>query len=352
MDWHPKRPILLDDKGTPTNKADDVWVTFTIIDGLANNWIRAIAVDASGTKWIGTWGGGLSYFNDNGTPTDKNDDTWVTFTTSDGLADNYIFAVTIESSGGKWIGTDYHLSYLDDKGTPTVQTDDTWTTFTKLDGCADQSIYSIEIDTSGRKWIGTLSGLSFFDDYGTPTSKADDTWITFSTSDGLAGEIVGDISIDTSGAKWLGTQSGISYLDDHGTPTNKADDTIVIFTMDDGLAYLEPSYSVAIDSTGNKWFGTPFRSDLCCLNDNGTPTNKSDDKWTTYTSSDGLIGGDIQAIVTDSSGGKWIGSDLGISYCPQLESSQILEIATPVKVIISEGDYAQIQLPVHGCYMQ
>ena len=308
--------FFLDDNNTPKDKTDDTWTTFTTIDGLANNWIRALAIDMSGAKWIGTYGGGLSYIDDNGTPTDQNDDTWVTFTESDGLDYDYIMSVAIDAAGGKWIGTGNYMSFLDDKGTPTNKADDTWTNFTKLDGLADQLVYSIDFDTSGKKWIGNIGGANFFDDNGTPTSKADDTWTTFSTADGLAGPVVGDIGIDSSNAKWIGTQDGITYLDDHGTPANKTDDTVIVFTMADGLTYDEPSWSVVIDLAGNKWLGTVFSSDVCCLNDNGTPTNKTDDIWTIYTPSDGLSGGAIRSIVIDSSGGKWIGSASGISYCP------------------------------------
>ena len=45
--------------------------------------VYEIAIDAAGGKWIGT-GDGVLYLDDNGTPTKKTDDTWISFTTATG----------------------------------------------------------------------------------------------------------------------------------------------------------------------------------------------------------------------------------------------------------------------------
>ena len=36
--------------------------------GMPDNWVRAIAIDGNGTKWIGTFGGGLAAYNEDGIP--------------------------------------------------------------------------------------------------------------------------------------------------------------------------------------------------------------------------------------------------------------------------------------------
>ena len=309
----------LDDNGTPTNKADDIWTTFTTTDGLSNNLVLAVGIEASGRKWFETYGGGVSCLDDNGTPTNKTDDVWTTFTTTDGLINNYVRVVAIDASGGKWFGaTGDGVSYLDDNGTPSNKADDTWTSFTVADGLADQYVDAIAIDASGGKWFGTLDWVNYFDDNGTPSNKADDTWITFDTSDGLASAGIPDIQIDQSGGKWFGQAGGgavggVSYLDDNGTPTDKADDNWMTFTPADGLASNVVA-AVAIDSSGGKWFGHEGDG-LSYLNDNGTPIEKSDDIWTTYKYIDGLIYG-AGAIAIDVSDGKWIGGGGGVHYLP------------------------------------
>jgi ligand-binding sensor domain-containing protein len=97
-----------------------------------------------------------------------------------------VYAVGIDPSGGKWFGTEQGVSFLDDKGTPAEKTDDTWTTFTATDGLADNLVNVVVIDPSGGKWFGTNGGVSYLEDNGTPAEKTDDTWITFTTTDGLA----------------------------------------------------------------------------------------------------------------------------------------------------------------------
>jgi len=44
--------------------AEGTWTTYTTEDGLANNWIWSIAVDDDNVKWFGTFGGGVSSFDE------------------------------------------------------------------------------------------------------------------------------------------------------------------------------------------------------------------------------------------------------------------------------------------------
>lgn len=64
---------------------------------LPSNNIYTITIDSSGTKWIGTYGGGLASFD--GT-------NWTVYDTSNsGLLSNNIQAIAIDANGNKWIGT-------------------------------------------------------------------------------------------------------------------------------------------------------------------------------------------------------------------------------------------------------
>ncbi|MBA7686768.1 hypothetical protein ES703_95226 [subsurface metagenome] len=126
---------------------------------MGDNQVQAIAIDASGCKWFCTGGGGVSYLDDNGTPTNKTDDTWVTFTELDGLQSDWIEAIAIDASGGKWLGAGY-VSYLDDNGTPTNKGDDNVTIFSTYD--APFVVQAIAIDASGGKWFGSsYRGVSY-----------------------------------------------------------------------------------------------------------------------------------------------------------------------------------------------
>jgi len=59
------------------------WTTYTEEDGLADNSVYAIAVDADGTLWFGT-ADGVSRFDGQ---------TWTTYTEEDGLASNWVYAI-------------------------------------------------------------------------------------------------------------------------------------------------------------------------------------------------------------------------------------------------------------------
>ena len=91
------------------------YIQFTTTDGLTDNDVRAIAVEAGdgGERllWFGTYGRGVSVLKGGGTPLDKDDDmrtTYTTDTTDDGLASNRIWAIIVEHMDDEdrlWFGT-------------------------------------------------------------------------------------------------------------------------------------------------------------------------------------------------------------------------------------------------------
>ena len=65
--------------------------------GLPANYVSSIAIDGNGTKWIGTFYGGLAAFD--GT-------NWTVYNESNsGLPENAVLAIAIDGNGIKWIGT-------------------------------------------------------------------------------------------------------------------------------------------------------------------------------------------------------------------------------------------------------
>ena len=92
------------DKGlclhTSKNTRED-WVTYTKADGLADDFVRAIAEDPGGVKWIGT-NNGVSSFNGG---------IWKTYRTADGLAGNTVYAIAVDFDGSIWFATDQGVSH-------------------------------------------------------------------------------------------------------------------------------------------------------------------------------------------------------------------------------------------------
>ena len=68
-----------------------------LIPVLPDNPVVSIAIDGSGKKWIATYGGGLTKYDDT---------NWTVYNESNsGLPDNFIFSLAIDGNGNKWIGT-------------------------------------------------------------------------------------------------------------------------------------------------------------------------------------------------------------------------------------------------------
>jgi ligand-binding sensor domain-containing protein len=82
-------------------------------------------------------------------------------------------------------------------------------------------------------------------------SKFDNTnWTSYNTSNsGLANNRVIAIAIDASGNKWFGTEGGVSKFDNAKWTTYN--------TSNSGLTDYHV-YAIAIDTSGNKWFGTLY----------------------------------------------------------------------------------------------
>ncbi|MEE8391039.1 MAG: two-component regulator propeller domain-containing protein, partial [Anaerolineae bacterium] len=72
------------------DRTDGSYVKYTTADGLADNDVRAVAIDGAGHLWFGTGGGGVSKFDGN---------TWTTYTTADGLAHNWVYDIAIDGAG-------------------------------------------------------------------------------------------------------------------------------------------------------------------------------------------------------------------------------------------------------------
>jgi len=141
------------------NLEDGTYKKFTTTDGLANNIVRNVMIDSKSNIWFGTDGGGVSKYD--GT-------TWTTYTTEDGLADNIVLGIAEDSEGNLWFVT---------WGGGVCKFDgDNWTTYTSAEGLALNLVHSVFEDSEGNFWFGTERGVSKFD--GT-------TWTTYNTKDGL-----------------------------------------------------------------------------------------------------------------------------------------------------------------------
>ena len=164
------------------SRYQESWVNFTN----ANN-VSRLALEGN-YIWAVSYGGVVRW--------NINTGEYIKYITADGLIDNDVRSIAIDSEGNKWFGTTEGVSKF--YGT-------NWTTYTTSDGLAENRVNSIAIDLEGNKWFGTTEGVSKFD--GT-------NWTNYTTSDGLAENWVVSIAIDSYGNKWFGTGGGVSFLGD------------------------------------------------------------------------------------------------------------------------------------------
>lgn len=107
------------------------------------NYVVALAVDAAGVVWAGTWGGGLSRF-------DGRD--WKRYTVADGLPGNHVFMLHIDRAGQLWIGTNNGLARMGPDGRFKV--------LTTQDGLFNNTVFSMATGADGTMWIGSFGGVA------------------------------------------------------------------------------------------------------------------------------------------------------------------------------------------------
>lgn len=279
------------------------WHNYDVSNGLANNYVQAILIDKNGTKWFGTYGGGLTKYDGV---------NWITYTVNDGLVCDYIRSIKADTIGNLWIGTDGGVSKFDGVN---------WLNYTTFNGLSNNLVYAIEIDKEGNKWFATNKGVSMFND-------AD--WIIYSTDNGLVNNIVTAIEIDALNNKWFGTWGGgiskfednnwVSYNQANYVNTIKAENngdiwigTATGLKKFDGNSWTNYStingsdpngvYAIESDFLGNKWFGTIA----------GGVFKFDGQAFVNYDMNDGLISDLVNTLAVDKDGNVWVGTDSGVS---------------------------------------
>lgn len=107
------------------------------------NYIIALAVDAQGAVWAGTWGGGLSRFDGK---------TWTQYTVAEGLPGNHVFMLHLDPKGVLWIGTNGGLAR--------AKTGGGFEVMTTQDGLFDNAVFSMATAGDGTRWVGSYGGVA------------------------------------------------------------------------------------------------------------------------------------------------------------------------------------------------
>ena len=274
--------------------------TFTRDDGLANEYVFAIFVDADGYKWFGTNAGGVTRY--------KAGDfrTWFPM---HGLADYWIYSFDQQSDGTLWIGTWAGVTRV----APGTEERTNY-----VEELVNEWVYGIAVDGQQRVWFATEGGVSMYDgedwrawthDDGLGAANQED--LQPSTNTGLGTRSRHDLGVmrggeptynpnyvfsvhdDPDGVIWAGTWGGGVARFDGESWTN--------FTRADGLAG-NIVYSIAQGPDGVFWFGT----------DRGL-SRYDGQSWHTYDTRSGLVDDHVYAIALAPDGDVWVGTRGGVA---------------------------------------
>jgi hypothetical protein len=168
-------------------------------------WYFSLAIDGSGTKWVGsTSSGGLMYFNEKGTLNKTSDDICGIIQTSSypNLPANQQNCVVVDKNDVLWIGTPYGLGSIYNPSSviygqkPIVRS---------IKALNQQKVNDIYVDAVNNKWVATNDGIWILN------SDASDSVIHINMQNSplptnLINSIVGD---ENNGTIYIGTDFGL-----------------------------------------------------------------------------------------------------------------------------------------------
>ena len=249
---------------------------------------REMVQDSFGDWWIST-GGGVARFSGVKTLEDLARVRPRIYTTKDGLADDNVNRIFVDSRGDIWVGS-YHPPVTLARWERATQT---WRRFGEADGMPPNNWPNrFAEDRAGNLWLGMHEGGA--------VRWRNGKFEYFGSESGLPVELVQGIHVDVNGRLWLGTQGrGAARCDN----PNAEQPRFVSYSINDGLAS-NVVRSFAEDRWGRVYITHAHGVDRLEL---------MSGKLKHFTVDDGLVGGEVMAAFTDAQGTLWFGSREGVA---------------------------------------
>jgi len=237
---------------------------YTTADGLPDNAIRGLVLDASGDVWIATRTG-LARFHDG---------AFSAFTAKYGLPAGDI--ISLHYGHGLWIGMSSGTAVRWDHGVV-----ESWS---KAQGVPDGPIAAIADDRDGSVWLA-VSGVGLARIAGNKVS-------VYSTVEGLPGSLPVALFVDREGGLWVGmTDGGVAQLRDSPFTTWGRKEGLPAESVETVLQTRDGSIWITTQASGlSRYKNGVFR---------------------TYTTADGLASNTPFALYETSDGILWVGSEKG-----------------------------------------
>ncbi|MEO1031261.1 MAG: two-component regulator propeller domain-containing protein [Bacteroidota bacterium] len=197
-----------------------------------------IAIDNSGTKWIGGWSNGLYAFNENiGNEPLRNIES-----EEQNLPFSRVTALAVDNRNQLWVGTFlglrvlFNTSGFYDDPNPTLSSIIVLEDGIPQELLEGETITDIEVDGSNNKWVGTVdSGVFYF------SPDGQNTIFHFTTDNSpLPSNRINDISIDSdNGTVYIATITGMLAFRAGGSKPEE--------TLEDAFVYpnpVRPEYNI------------------------------------------------------------------------------------------------------------
>lgn len=266
----------------PSVSAEGIWHSYSNIGDIHD-------IEAQGDYlWCATSGGAVRV--------DTRDKSYSVFRTQDGLVDNYVRTVAIDSSGVVWFGTQNGLSSFDGSN---------WISYTTENELIDDDISGIEVRSDNAIYV-TMNGahkkdMVYWHTHGLQRIHGGE-WHTLINSKDTYNMGAQSLYLDESNnCLWIGSWSGLFFFQ---------------YTLD----------GVRIKSHENKWTGSSYQlpliiTDAATDNDNITwfaangLWSYNGTTWTKYSDQENwLLTGVVNSVLADTDNCKWVGSSEGLFF--------------------------------------
>ena len=259
----------------------------------------SFAIDAEGTLWLATFGGGLRAI-------DRTSGRVVHYQHKDGdpvsLPDDHVMSVLVDHEDTVWAGTmTGGLAQLDrrtghfrvfapEAGNPS--------------SLPAAGVMSLLEDSHRRLWVGTYGGgLALFD----RTTNRFTRYAGSDDSGALSKARATALAEDLSGNIWVGTDGdGLCLL----YPTSAAFQCLEHDARDPRGLNADTVYAVRVDPRGRVWVGTRGGGLDEVV---GSSLNPRGIRFRNYSEAQGLPNSTIYGIETDASGRLWLSSNRGLT---------------------------------------
>lgn len=175
------------------------WLSFGTGDGLPFGGVTSITQNPSGVLYLGTALGGVQI----------SDGGFTEITEDEGLLNDKVRSVTIDAMDNAWIGTSDGISVYNSDDSLIGQ-------HTRLfELPAPDTLNPVEdvvIDSQGNIWAGVY--VDYLVTEGGVSAYNGTDWVQFEPVDGLVGPVVRQLAVDSQDNVWVATSTGVSKISD------------------------------------------------------------------------------------------------------------------------------------------